>query len=211
MIVSKKIKMRYPKLRELREVIKALFRGPYTSPFPYKPHVPYERFRGRPYFFEEDCVGCTACAQVCPAKAIDVEDDFSSGVPKRRLTIHWDICICCGNCEANCLTGKGIKLSREFAYATCEKREELKQGIEKELIACECCHDPIVPFDQYTWVFKRLGPLLFSNSSLALFYLRMLNLASKEKDSPKKESEFRRPDRIKVLCPRCRREAVLKS
>ena len=58
--------MRYPKLRELREAIKALIKGPYTSRFPFKPHTPFERFRGRPYLHEEDCTGCTACVQVCP-------------------------------------------------------------------------------------------------------------------------------------------------
>jgi len=203
--------MKYPKLRELKEAIKALIKGPYTSRFPYQPHTPYERFRGRPYFHEEDCVGCTACAQVCPAGAIDVEDIVKNGLAKRVLTVHWDICIFCGQCQANCLTEKGIILSQEFDFATTEQREDLKQTIEKELIVCDCCQELIVPYDQYAWISKRLGPLMFSNSSLALFYLRMLNLALKEKPAPNKESEFQRPDRIKVLCPRCRREAVLKS
>ena len=203
--------MRYPKLRELREALKALLSRPFTTDFPHKPHLPFERFRGRPYFHEEDCVGCTACAQVCPAKAIDVEDDLSSAVPKRKLTVRWDICICCGNCEANCLTGKGIRLSREFDYATCEDRTSLVHSVEKELMVCEACQKEIVPVDQYGWVAKKLGPLVFTNSSLMLFYLRMIRLSSNRKSSPKAEAEFKRADRIKVLCPRCRREAVLKS
>ncbi len=203
--------MKKPKLRELKEAIKALIKGPYTTRFPYKPHTPYERFRGRPYFHEEDCVGCTACAEVCPAAAIDIEDEIRKGKAKRILTVHWDICIFCGQCEANCLTGKGIILSREFDFATTEKREELKQAIEKEFLLCECCGDPVVPYDQFVWVAKRLGPLIFSNSSLILFYLRMLNLALKEKPVLKQDLEFGRPDRIKILCPRCRREAVLRS
>jgi len=202
--------MRYPKLRELREAIKALVKGPYTTRFPYEPHKPYERFRGRPYFHEEDCVGCTACAQVCPARAIDYEDEIKDGIAKRKLTVHWDICIFCGQCQANCLTGKGIMLSQEFDFATTERREDLLQVIEKEFVICECCGDFIVPSDQYVWVAARLGPLLFSNSSLMLFYLRMLNLAVKTNTAPKKESEFVRSDRINVLCPRCRREAVIK-
>ena len=203
--------MRYPKLRELKEAIKALIKGPYTSRFPYEPHTPYERFRGRPYFHEEDCVGCTACAQVCPAAAIEYEDKIRNDKAKRVLTVHWDICIFCGQCEANCLTGKGIMLSQEFDLATTEKREDLKQVIEKEFVLCECCAEPIVPYDQFVWVSQRLGPLSFSNSSLMLFYLRMLNLALKVKPALKEELEFRRSDRIKILCPRCRREAVIKS
>lgn len=203
--------MRYPKLRELKEAIRALIKGPYTSKFPYEPHKPYDRFRGRPYFHEEYCIGCTACAQVCPAKAIEVEDKKD----KRVLTVSWDICICCGQCQANCPTEKGIVLSQEFAYATTEKREELKNAVEKELVLCECCNDPVAPYDQYVWVAERLGPLVFSNSSLLLHYLRLSGLALSakggEKFSSQKETELSRVDRIKVLCPRCRREAVVKS
>lgn len=203
--------MRYPKLRELKEAVKALIKGPYTSRFPYEPHKPYERFRGTPYFHEEDCVGCTACVQVCPAGAIDFEDRSEDNKTKRVLTVHWDMCIFCGQCEANCLTEKGIILSQEFDLATTEKRQDLKQSIEKEFIACECCAEPIVPYDQYVWVANRLGPLCFSNSSLLLFYLKALGAALEEKFSPKKGKELIRPDRIKILCPRCRREAVSKS
>ena len=203
--------MRYPKLRELREVIRALIKGPYTSKYPAVPAKVYDRFRGRPYFHEEDCTGCTACAQVCPPRAIDFEDKVKNNKGKRKLTINWDICIFCGQCETNCLTGKGIILSREFEFSTCGKREELKQEIEKELILCECCSEVVAPFDQYKWAAKRLGALCFTNSSLMLFYLRALDLGLNEKLAPKDEENFIRIDRIKVLCPRCRRQAVIKS
>ena len=203
--------MRYPKLRELKEAIKAVIKGPYTTKYPKQPIEPYERFRGRPYFHEDDCTGCTACAQVCPPRAIEVQDTVQNGKGRRKLIVHWDICIFCGQCEANCLTGKGITLSREFDFATCDKREDLKNEIDKDFLLCECCQEPIVPYDQYVWVAARLGPLCFSNSSLMFFYLKTLNLAFEPKNPPKKEEEFFRSDRIKVLCPRCRREAVIKS
>lgn len=203
--------MKYPKLRELKEAVRALIKGPYTSKFPYKPHQPFERFRGRPHFHEEDCVGCTACSQVCPPKAIDFEDKIEAGIAKRVLTVNWDICIFCGQCQANCLTGKGIVLSQEFDFATTEGRGGLKESIEKEFVLCECCCEPVVPYDQYRWVAQKLGPLCFSNASLLLFYLRGLGIALKEKLSGQKETGFNRASRIKILCPRCRREAVLKS
>ncbi|MDD5155730.1 MAG: 4Fe-4S binding protein [Candidatus Omnitrophica bacterium] len=199
--------MRYPKLRELKEAIRALIKGPYTTKFPYKPHKPYERFRGRPKFYEQDCIGCTACAQVCPAKAIDFEDIKN----KRVLTVRWDICIFCGQCQANCPTTKGIMLSNEFDLATTEKRQDLKQAIEKELLLCECCGEVIAPYDQILWVAKKIGPLCFSNASLMLFYLKNFDLALKEKPSSKEELEFQRSDRIKILCPACRRQAVIQS
>ena len=204
--------MRYPKLRELREVLRSLMSRAYTTHFPKKTHEPFERFRGSPYFYEDSCIGCTACAQVCPAKAIDVEDRLKDSFAKRKLTIHWDICIFCGQCQANCPTSKGIVLSREFDLATTEKRQDLKQSIEKELILCECCGEAIIPFDQYTWVANRLGPLVFSNASLLLFYLRSVGLAVKTRFNTKaKGVPLNRASRIKILCPSCRREAVLKS
>ncbi len=199
--------MKYPKLRELKEAIRALIKGPYTSKFPFAPHKPYERFRGRSEFHEEDCVGCSACFQVCPARAIDMQDVKN----KRILTVNWDLCIFCGQCQANCITGKGIMLSNDFDLSTTGKRTELRQTIEKEFAVCECCGENIVPLDHILWVARRIGPLCFSNPSLILFYLKVLNLASQEKLPPKEESDFIRPDRIKILCPRCRREAVLKS
>lgn len=199
--------MRYPKLRELKEAIKALFKGPYTLRFPYQPHQPFERFRGRPYFYEQDCVGCGACFQVCPSRAIDMRDEGM----ERILTVHWDLCIFCGQCQANCITEKGIMLSREFDLATTGKRSELKQEIRKKITACDCCGEQAGPSDQISWVAQRLGPLTFSNVSLFLFYLANLKLVFKQEPQDKKEREFNRSDRFKVLCPRCRRKAALKS
>ena len=199
--------MRYPKLRELREAIKALIKGPYTSKFPAQAHVPFERFRGRPEFQDDDCVGCGACVQVCPSGALSMKDVDD----KRILEIRWDICIYCGQCQANCLTKKGIVLTHVFDFATTEKRQELKQEVEKELVLCQCCQEAIAPADQILWVAKELGSLTFSNPSLMLFYLKSQKLSSEESEVGFEEREFQRADRIKVLCPRCRRQAVIKS
>ncbi|MFH1201988.1 MAG: 4Fe-4S binding protein [Candidatus Omnitrophota bacterium] len=199
--------MHYPKLRELKEAIRALVKGPYTSKFPYEPHTPYPRFRGKTEFHKDDCMGCGACFQVCPARAIEMNDVGDN----RILIVHWDLCIFCGQCQANCPTEKGIMLSNEFDLSTTEKRTVLFQAIEKELVICEGCNEVIAPRDQIIWVTRKLGPLCFSNASLMLFYLRNLGLALKEEAMPKEERELLRSDRIRILCPRCRREAVLKS
>lgn len=203
--------MRYPKLRELKEAVIALIKGPYTNKFPYEPHVPFDAFRGRPEFNDKYCIGCTACVQVCPARAIDFEDKIEGGTAKRVLTVHWEFCIFCGSCQANCPPEKGIVLSKQYDLATTENRADLKQTIEKELVLCECCGELVAPFDQIMWVASRLGPLIFSNSSLMLFFLRRSKLALTGKPSPKERQDLRRPDRVKVMCPNCRREAVIKS
>jgi len=203
--------MKYPKLRELREALRSLFQRPYTTRFPYEPHTPFERFRGKPEFHLEDCVGCTACAQVCPTGAITFKDEIKNKRAIRLLTVRLDICIFCGQCQANCITAKGIMLSQEFDLSTTEHREDLKQEIEKEIAICEGCGEMVLPLDQMRWVAQRLGPLCFSNASLMLFYLGNQGLSSKEESSVKEGREFLRSDRMKILCPRCRREAVFKS
>ena len=130
--------MKYPKLRELKEAIRAVVKGPYTTKFPYEPHVPPEKFRGKPEFYEEDCVGCCACAEVCPAKVIDVIDDIKAKPPVRKLVLHFDTCIFCGQCQANCITEKGIKLTAEYDLALSD-RNEATVRVEKELLVCEEC------------------------------------------------------------------------
>ena len=88
--------MRYPKLRELVHAIKALGRGlvgkPYTdTAFPLKKARPAApRFRGKPEYHDELCVGCGTCALVCPGRAIELVDDPVAH--QRTLTLHLDIC-----------------------------------------------------------------------------------------------------------------------
>ena len=66
--------MRKPKLRELKEAVRAAFSGRFTTKYPFEPHTPPDGFRGKPEFDEDECIGCGACAEVCPALAIKVID-----------------------------------------------------------------------------------------------------------------------------------------
>lgn len=188
-----------------------MLKGPYTRRFPFQPHTPAERFRGKPSFHPDDCMGCSACAQVCPSGAITFRDEVEAGVARRLLTVRWDLCVFCGQCQANCPTEKGIILSQEFDLATTGKRQELRQTIEKEFALCDCCREPVVPYDQLLWVARKLGPLIFSNASLMLAYLRSLTLAVRDDPLPGAQTDLLRHDRVRVLCPQCRRKAVLKS
>lgn len=190
--------MRAPKLRELKEAVRALVVGPYTANFPAEPTPVPESFRGRPRFDEDECVGCGGCANVCPPGALEMEDDLEAGV--RRLTVHLDRCIFCGQCHANCLTEKGIEQTNEYDLSTTD-RSTLREGVEKALLLCEACGAVIGARDHVLWVAQRLGPLAFANPTLMLTALEDRGLADKE---PPPSEELRRGDKLRVLCPKCR-------
>ena len=201
--------MKYPKLREIKEAVKALLTKAYTSKFPKEPHIPFLSFRGKPEFNEEDCTGCVACVNVCPTGALSYSDiKKPSGYYKRVLKVRWDICIECGQCQLNCLTEKGIVLSNEFDISTTEEREALYQVIEKDLVLCEVCGKPIAPRDHIEWTIKKIGHLYASNTSLIAFSQKNLKIRD---DFLKSEEDIFRWDRFRLLCPLCRREAVLTS
>jgi len=198
--------------RILKEAIKAAVTGPYTSKFPFKPHIPKEAFRGAPEFHDEDCVGCTACAQVCPSGAITFEDKIENGKAVRKLTLRHDICIFCGQCEANCITKKGVVLGKKFDLTTFNRKEAVVT-VEKELVLCEICKTPVGTKDHIIWLAEQLGPLAYSNPSLFLSLLRKIELAPdvKPRDNVSVETPTRRFDSMHILCPRCRRKSVLKE
>lgn len=165
--------MKYPKLRELKEAVTALVRGPYTLKFPKEPSPAAKRYRGKPEYHEGDCVGCGACFEVCPSRAIEMDDTgyMSAGsankVPRRKLTVRYDHCIFCGQCQASCITEKGIMLSNEYNLATFD-RTQARDEVEKELILCSDCKTPIGCKDHLIWLYRKLGPLAFSNPVLFL-------------------------------------------
>jgi len=199
--------MRYPKLRELKEAILALIKGPYTTKFPFKPHVPAKRFRGKPEYFKDGCVGCKACAEVCPTGCIEVKDITDSEIPLRRMELRYDSCIFCGQCQAACITQEGIKLSNKFDLAIFDRTKAI-EAVEKELVLCESCGSVVGAKDHLAWVAKKLGPLAYSSPTSYLSALKELRLAYLD---IKKQEDLTRQDRIKILCPKCRREVTLKT
>lgn len=206
--------MKYPKLRELAEAIRSLFSRPYTTKFPYEPHIPEKRFRGKPKYNKEECVGCGACAIVCPPQCIEIIDDITAQIPIRRLILHYDTCIFCGQCERYCITQKGIKLSQEFDLTILDRSKAVEVQ-ESELLVCENCKSVIGTKDHLRFLARKLGPLAYTQPLMILTVeselgLRPEGLAplepSKEPVSP---LPLRRTDMYKLLCPKCRREVLL--
>mgnify|MGYP000489011813 CR=1 FL=1 len=59
-----------------------------------------EGYRGDPHVDRETCVGCTACANVCPADAIEILD----GEGRRVVRFRREACVFCGTCQDVCPT-----------------------------------------------------------------------------------------------------------
>jgi hydrogenase-4 component H len=192
--------------RILKQAVQALVSRPFTTRFPAEPYQPAPEFRGRPRFHADGCIGCGACAQVCPPKCIEVIDDVESSPPTRRLIQHLDACICCGQCERHCTTREGIKLGNEYDFVGFAP-QDFEEKVEKELVLCEVCGEVIAPRDQLRWIARRLGPLAFCNPTLMMVVAQDLGVADEgvRTDPP----EIRRAERLSLQCPRCRRKSAL--
>jgi hydrogenase-4 component H len=197
--------MKWPKLRELGEAVTSVVRGPYTADFPASPTPLPKMIRGRPTYHPEGCIGCGACAQVCPARAIEVRDERRNGAAVRRLILHYDVCVFCGECARSCATQAGVTLSNEYELSGVS-RAEMVETVEKELVACELCGEPIATLDHLLWIYHRLGPLAFANVTVYLAGQQALGL---RESVPRDERRIDRTDIQRILCPACRRSVTL--
>jgi formate hydrogenlyase subunit 6/NADH:ubiquinone oxidoreductase subunit I len=197
--------MRLPKIREIVEAVKALIIGPYTSAFPKKPPTVPEGYRGRPTYHDDDCVGCSACFQTCPARAITMEDCTDGDTPVRKLTVMYDHCIFCQTCERSCITDKGIQLETEYNMVS-DKRSDQQMSVEKELVLCSVCGAVITARAHLRWLYNKLGPLAYANPTLMLTSLSELQIVDEpaEPVPPREPTDLSRGDRMRILCPQCR-------
>jgi len=203
--------MHYPKIRELIEAVKSLVNKPYTTKYPYAPHSPAKRFRGKPEYSNQGCIACGACALVCPARAIEVKDIVTNYKATRKMTLHLDECHYCGQCSALCTTKEdtppGIKHTTEFDLAGSERLSMVSATDEKELQLCETCGDVITSKAHLDWIAKKLGPLAFSNPTLLIASLKKMGFAADTAGAVRQS--VLRSDRIKVLCAKCRRKTTI--
>ena len=197
-------KMRKPKLRELKEAIRALLRGPYTVKFPKEPAKVFPNYRGRIVFNKEKCVGCGACVEVCPSKARAIEDDKERRI--RKIIHYQEKCIYCGQCVRYCITQEGIKHTPDFELSSLTK-EGYENYIEKELVLCELCGEVIGCQDHLLWLSRRLGESAYQNPTIFLVHQKKLGLA---RGNPPEDLPYR-SGHLRILCPDCRRKVYLQE
>jgi len=199
--------MKKPKIRELKEALTSLFSKPYTTKFPYEEHIPFKRFRGKPQFDSETCVGCGGCFNVCPSKAIDMIDDIEN---RKRILIHNpDKCLFCGECERNCITKTGIKLTTQFDSSYLKDVKEVQNKVEHNLVICIACGEIIGTEKHIRYIYKKLGNLAFSQPLLITEAIKNLNLPTEHEE--KFVPPITRQDALKIICPKCRRIAFIKD
>jgi hydrogenase-4 component H len=198
--------MRTPKLRELKEAITSLVRRPYTLNYPKAPSIPPATFRGKPLYNDKECIGCAACFHVCPAEAIEMKETVNGNSGKRKFILHYDHCVFCGQCHRYCTTDIGVVLTNEYDMATYD-RTEAKTEFEKDLLICEHCGTVIGTVDHIRWVARRLGAKVYTNMGLALSLYK--DLSRFPEPASGAEVPLTRSDRLRFLCPKCRRELVL--
>lgn len=194
--------MKYPKLRELREAFKNIFTRAATVRYPYGKAEFHPRYRGKPEF-QDECLGCTACMEVCPPGAIEVVDDIKN--KKRTVSRYLDRCITCGECERVCTCGNGIKMVPEFAMAVYD-RKDLVESVERELIVCENCGRPIATRKHILWLIDQLEEKGAAHLGFIIMKLQELGIVEEVET---KVSLDKRQDLFTILCPKCRHRIML--
>jgi hydrogenase-4 component H len=201
--------LRWPKLRELKEAVIAvsstLTGRRFTTRFPAEPCVVPEKYRGKPEFDLDTCIGCGACVNVCPAAGcLTMVDDLDADKPVRRISHRYDTCIFCGNCEDNCTTEKGIQLSNKWDLANLD-RESTLETHEFELQMCEKCGALVGTKKHLIWLYEKLGPLAYTNPSLLIAKSgELLNEPDTVAAELRADAEVETSDFMRILCPECK-------
>ena len=176
----------------------------FTTRFPAEPCIVPEKYRGKVEFDLDSCVGCGACVNVCPTRALTQVDDIECDKPVRKITYRYDACIFCGNCSENCTTENGVSLSNTWDLAGLD-RGAMAETHNFELQMCEKCGVLVGARKHLIWLYERLGPLAYTNPSLLLAKNDELHPGGEEAAPKAQQTErFRTRDFMRILCPKCK-------
>jgi len=121
-------------MSKLKEALICLKAGKVTLPYPHQSAPSPRKFRGRPIFDAEKCVGCAGCANNCPAREILVFDPCQE---VRIIKYIGRRCTYCGRCADLC-PEKAITMSQDFETAT-NSIGDIGQEIQVFMGTCQRC------------------------------------------------------------------------
>jgi hydrogenase-4 component H len=121
-----------------KEALICLRAGRVTLPYPLAPGKVPNGFRGRPSIDGAKCLGCGACAEVCPPRLIEVRDQGGT----RRIALNYSRCTYCGRCQEICPSGSMV-CTEEFETGTAN-RDDLGVSVELDLAKCKTCGTPFI-------------------------------------------------------------------
>jgi len=137
------------KVNVIKEAAK-YFVKPATVLFPaVQPYFP-KKFRGPPRYDPETCIGCTACAQICPSDAITVTEKNG----KRILEVWYGKCTFCARCEEVCPTDS-IKLMEIYGTPSSNKFDFMSK-VEHDMVNCSICGNYFETTKHIEWVIKKV-------------------------------------------------------
>ncbi|MDI6826173.1 MAG: 4Fe-4S binding protein [Candidatus Aenigmarchaeota archaeon] len=108
-------------MRILPEVIKNLFRKPFTHKYPYQPIVLPHGFRGDFSWDREKCVFCEECERICPVGAIRVDRG-----DVKKFEVDMGKCIFCAECEKAC-PKDAIRLEEKITPVEIERSRTIRK------------------------------------------------------------------------------------
>lgn len=129
-------------------------------------------FRGDPHVDQEKCIGCGACAHVCPADAIEI---VGNGTERLVRFLRKD-CIFCGSCQDVCPT-EAVEL-RAGHKGWFQRKEASLSEARLSVGACLLCGAPYVPGAQLTWALRRIDEKLAVGGADRSTLQRSLNVCT---------------------------------
>ena len=108
----------------LPSILRNVFSGPATRPYPANPRQPFADARGELVNDPETCIFCSICAKKCPSQCLVVDKELG--------TWEWDpfACVYCGVCAEACPT-KSLRQTNVRRAVARDKQSVAVQGQPK--------------------------------------------------------------------------------